>query len=46
MVHYPSIPHLFFFHDFSPYVLRLSGLIQFIFAKIHHSSHNLFKLSW
>jgi len=39
-------PHICFFHDFSPYVLCLAGLIKFVFTKIHHSSHNLFKLSW
>ena len=44
MVILPS--HICFFHDFSPYVLCLAGLIKFVFTKIHHSSHNLFKLSW
>ena len=44
MVILPS--HICFFHDFSPYVQCLAGLIKFVFTKIHHSSHNLFKLSW
>jgi hypothetical protein len=33
MVHYPSIPHLFFFHDFSPYVLCLAGLLNLYLQK-------------